>query len=246
MKDELIGKVFGYWTVIEKDKPRNEKDKHKMYICKCICGEKRSIRKSVLINNRSKSCGCNGKIKYKGKRFGRLTCISDLLYTIDKNGQKRKAVKVKCDCGTEKIAYTYPLEKGITLSCGCYNKEVLSTHCKERHPNYNPELTDEEREANNSRMSNKGYQTFRRHVLQKYNYTCQCCGLYRKNNMRVHHIYSWNIDKDKRLDENNAIVLCPNCHDIQYSGSFHNIYGNGNNTKEQLDEYIKMRQEAVS
>lgn len=239
MEDEFIGKTFGYWTVVKQDKPKSEKDKHKMYLCRCICGEERSIRKSVLIHDKSRSCGCDGKIKYKGKHFGRLTCISDLIYQTDANGQKRRYVKVKCDCGTIKTVSTNALESGITLSCGCYNKEILSTHCKENHPNYNPNLTDEERKANNSRMSNKGYQTFRRHVLQRYNYTCQCCGLCRKNNMRVHHISSWNIDKDKRLDENNAIVLCPNCHDIQYKGSFHSIYGNGNNTPEQIEEYIQ-------
>jgi 5-methylcytosine-specific restriction endonuclease McrA len=246
MIDDFIGKVFGYWTVIEKAKSNNPKDKHKMYKCRCVCGNEHIIRKSVLVHGKSLSCGCNGNVLYKNKRFGRLTCTSDAFYIKDNTGNNRKYVTVQCDCGKIKDVMTQALDSGVTISCGCYNKEILSTHCKENHHNYNPDLTDEERLANNSRMSNNGYQTFRRKVLRKYDNTCQVCGIKKDKNMRVHHMYSWNINKDKRFDIDNAIVLCSECHDIQYNGSFHNIYGNGNNTPEQIYEYIEMRkQEAV-
>lgn len=246
MSEEIIGKTFGFWTVIKKSENKNKKDKHKVYLCRCICGKEHIIRKSSLVNSKSMSCGCGGNIYYKGKKYGRLLCISDLFYTEDKNGNKRKTVKVQCDCGTIKDVLIQSLENGFTTSCGCYNKEVLSTRCKENHPRYNPNLTDDDRKANDSRMTNKGYQAFRRKVLKKYNNTCQSCGMIKEKDMRVHHLYSWNIDKDNRLNIDNAIVLCPQCHDIQYEGSFHNIYGNGNNTPEQVYEFINTRKkEAV-
>lgn len=115
-----------------------------------------------MIHGKSLSCGCGGNIFYKGKQYGRLTCISDIFYKKDKNGNKRKVVTTICECGNIKDVMIQSLESGLTTSCGCYNKEILSTHCKENHPKYNPNLTDDERNANNSRMSNKGYQTFRR------------------------------------------------------------------------------------
>lgn len=32
----------------------------------------------------------------------------------------------KCDCGIEKIVYQTHLKRGLSKSCGCYNKEVAS------------------------------------------------------------------------------------------------------------------------
>ena len=48
---------------------------------------------------------------------------------------------------------------------------------------------------------------------------------------------SFSTHKNERYDLNNLITLCDHCHDIQFKGSFHNIFGNGNNTKEQFEEF---------
>lgn len=57
-EDDLIGKKFGRWTVIEKSK---SKPKH--LLCMCSCGTIRDVSKSHLINNNTKSCGCIGREK---------------------------------------------------------------------------------------------------------------------------------------------------------------------------------------
>ena len=102
--------------------------------------------------------------------------------------------------------------------------------CNNKHYNWNPNLTDEERI--NGRHYPE-YYDFIQKVLARDHYTCQCCG--KKNGIvvEVHHLdgYDWCIEK--RIDVTNAITLCEDCHK-----SFHSIYKCGNNTKEQFEEWI--------
>jgi len=57
----------------------------------------------------------------------------------------------------------------------------------------------------------------------------------RGNSLNAHHKdgYHWCIDK--RLDISNGETLCTDCHK-----SFHKLYGNKNNTKEQYNEWLKI------
>lgn len=54
-----------------------------------------------------------------GKKFGRLKVIE--YYGSNKNG--RALWLCKCDCGKTKSVLGNSLLCGLTLSCGCYNKE---------------------------------------------------------------------------------------------------------------------------
>ena len=96
-------------------------------------------------------------------------------------------------------------------------------------PNWNPNKTQEERELG---RNYRQYNYFIKKVLKRDNYTCQCCGQY-KGNIEVHHLDGYDWCKEKRTDETNGICLCHNCH-----YNFHSIYGYGNNTKEQFEEWI--------
>ena len=94
---------------------------------------------------------------------------------------------------------------------------------------YNPNKTDEERENGRSYPE---YLEFIRNVLARDNYTCQCCGK-EHDDIEVHHLDGYNWCIEKRTDETNALLLCSTCH-----SNFHSIYGRGNNTKEQFEEWI--------
>ena len=60
-------------------------------------------------------------IDLTGQKFGRLT----VLKTFRRNN--KTYCEYQCDCGNIKTIYYYSLKKGNTKSCGCYNKELVST-----------------------------------------------------------------------------------------------------------------------
>jgi hypothetical protein len=58
----------------------------------------------------------------KGQTFGQLTVIGESKTTIV-NGQYRRNILCKCECGTEKIIGLRHLTSGLTNSCGCLGKD---------------------------------------------------------------------------------------------------------------------------
>jgi hypothetical protein len=67
-----------------------------------------------------------------GKRFNRLTILSDKPPYVYKGGRKKKQVLCKCDCGKEKIILLENVTSGKSKSCGCFNidrtREANTTH----------------------------------------------------------------------------------------------------------------------
>ena len=105
----------------------------------------------------------------------------------------------------------------------------------ENNPNWNPNLTDEERENRKEKRRHiEGYEEWRISVFIRDNHTCQCCESTKSSSLNIHHLESYNSCKEKRLDIDNGITLCEDCHK-----DFHKKYGYGNNTKEQFEEWFK-------
>ena len=124
---DLTGQVFGRLTVLK----RNEtvgKDKGAYWICKCECGNVKSIKSYSLRSGVTLSCGClNKEINSRpkeinnmvGKRFENLTVIKRYGTHVSKSGQKKPTWLCVCDCGNEKIATGQDLKTGHVKSCGC-------------------------------------------------------------------------------------------------------------------------------
>lgn len=57
-----------------------------------------------------------------GRRFGRLLVLSHAV-----NDKQNKAQwNCRCDCGNEKVVRASTLKRGHALSCGCFQREMLS------------------------------------------------------------------------------------------------------------------------
>lgn len=79
------------------------------------------------------------------------------------------------------------------------------------------------------------YKDWRKAVLEKYNYTCQCCGAKgnKKVKLHAHHIFNYAKYKDLRFDVQNGGCLCQECH-----YKFHSLYSFTDTNKEQFDEFL--------
>ena len=127
-KKNYIGQKFGRLLVLSEIK---SKSKQRRVLCKCDCGATKEVQVCHLVSGHTTSCGCLRKelivdnTKYIGKKYGRLTILSE------PEGEHRY-VNCKCDCGTIKQIQLHALKSGRIVSCGCYNKEVnkerLTTH----------------------------------------------------------------------------------------------------------------------
>ena len=61
---DLIGRVFGYWTVLDRGLNNGPKVQ---WVCRCTCGIEKSIRTDALCNGQSTDCGCRRKEKHRSK-----------------------------------------------------------------------------------------------------------------------------------------------------------------------------------
>lgn len=126
--NDLTGKVFERLTVLRIDTDRVSPGR-KYYICKCKCGNEKSVRSDALLNGMIKSCGCLHKEtaqklrkgKYNdlsNKKFGRLTVID-----VNRNEKGKMYWNCICDCGNKTVVMYQSLKDGDTQSCGCLQKE---------------------------------------------------------------------------------------------------------------------------
>lgn len=61
----------------------------------------------------------------EGEKINRLTAVKDLGLLHYASGKSRgRCIKVRCDCGGEKVITLSRFKSGKTISCGCYQKEI--------------------------------------------------------------------------------------------------------------------------
>lgn len=92
--------------------------------------------------------------------------------------------------------------------------------------NENIKITDE-----------KAFVNWARLIKEKNNNKCILCSS--EKNLHAHHLYSKDVYPDLRHDLKNGVTLCY-WHHKGYKNSFHAVFGGGNNTKEQFEEYVQM------
>ena len=112
---DLSGKKFGKLTAI-KDVGR-DKRYHRLWLCKCDCGEEKVVSAGNLVWGNVTSCGCARVKDLTGRRFGKLT-VKCLHSRPGKRGGDALWL-CQCVCGNETVLPGYSLQSGNTSSCGC-------------------------------------------------------------------------------------------------------------------------------
>jgi 5-methylcytosine-specific restriction endonuclease McrA len=136
----------------------------------------------------------SGKIKnMTNQRFGKLLVVS-----FSHTESARAFWNCVCDCGKECVKCGFILRQKKANSCGClYSERQLG----EKNNNWMGGITDRKYPLDFYRVRNE--------VRDKYNHTCQECGVIEsRKKFSCHH-----IDYDKaNNDISNLILLCQSCH----------------------------------
>lgn len=133
---DIIGKRFGKLVVNEYvGKEMRGKTPTHVYDCSCDCGKVHvNAGRASLLKGDKISCGCayqdagDAVIEnLVGKRFGRWTVLKRAPNRVSESGKTRSIMWLcRCDCGTEKVVGARALKTGMSMSCGCLQKELVS------------------------------------------------------------------------------------------------------------------------
>lgn len=111
------GRRFGMLTALSMDsRGGGYGHAYAHWLCRCDCGKEKVVRSNCLVNGDTASCGCWKDTDLAGRRFGKLTAVTDLGYMRDR---KSRMWACSCDCGGERKTRSGDLRAGKVISCGC-------------------------------------------------------------------------------------------------------------------------------
>lgn len=198
---------------------------------RCACGNEHRTSPYNLTKGKNKCPLC-----YKVKKVESLKLLEDDVYNYIKDKGfivKSPYVNIK-----EKMNLTCPAGHSIFVSFRSFRQSkgacricYFKNNKGENHHSYKHGRSKEDREDRNK--SRVKHNEWKRLVLEKCGYSCVICGVKNGKNMPSHHLNGYNWDKENRYNPENGVILCKLHHD-----HFHRIYGKGDNTKEQFEEYL--------
>lgn len=102
-RKDLTNKKFGHLTAIYFDELRS-RNNHTYWVCKCVCGNTRTLQTSQLTSGKVTSCGCQNTKAKKGKIISK----NPRLYTL------YSSMIARCT-NPNSISYKYYGMKGIKV-----------------------------------------------------------------------------------------------------------------------------------
>ena len=129
--ENLVGKTFGRWTVLELW-PERSKDGHVLWLCQCSCEQKtiRPVLGKSLRNGKSLSCGClrreRASVANQGNNYGSAN-TQDIanqkfnhltaLYKLPTHKNNSWEWQCRCDCGALTVATVRDLRSSRKTRC---------------------------------------------------------------------------------------------------------------------------------
>ena len=202
--NELLGRVFSNWTVLDYHWSNNN-----IVICKCICGKEAEVAIKNLKSGGSKQCNDCKRKNYKKSSEDLLNMQFGAWLVIDKTRNKQNNVLwiIKCKCGNLGKRTTSDLKRG--KNTGCYQCNIKTRSRKYRIiRGHNPDIP---LKIENERLRNICYLRLKHKIISRDAYRCILCSKLKKK-LVIHHIEKWSENIDKRFDEKNLITLCDECH----------------------------------
>lgn len=212
---DLIGQRFGNLVVLEFTDRRSNKGI--IWKCQCDCGATTYVSSCNLRSNHTKSCGCYRKkqisqtqcLNLIGKRFNRLTVLR-FLYS-DKN--QKTTWECICDCGSHINVTGSSLISGNTKSCGCYCREIHTTHGMSYTREYANAQTRKRRERKKLYDLAPKLNYELELALEEFFPTCVICGITREEHIEkfgkdLSNDHVLPLSKGYGLVPGNAVVLC--------------------------------------
>lgn len=132
---DLTGQRFGRLTAISlccRLKDRDITQRRVYWACSCDCGDSLIVSSNHLRTGHTTSCGCSRMLDIRGQRYGRLIAVAPCCAIKS----RRLYWACSCDCGNTVISPLDSIRRGDTSSCGCYNRELRSSHNMTGTPTY--------------------------------------------------------------------------------------------------------------
>lgn len=206
------------------------------YICSCGTMSKISFKN---FKNGSRCSECGYKKVSSKKRFTYeyiKSIFEDNDCELISTEYKRNSDKLEyvCSCGNRSFISFMKFNSGQRCN-SCAKEKRIEKLSGENSSWWNPDISEEDRKSTRNHFE---YRKWVRKVFKRDSCSCVLCNSI--ESLNAHHIDGYNWCVEKRVDVENGVTLCKLCHD-----EFHNLYGRGNNTRMQYEEWIsKKRSEA--
>lgn len=132
------GAKVGRWVVISdaglEHLPNGKRTR--MVNCECQCGTRRAVLQTSLLTRKSKSCGCSHVVPIQPRtQIGRWTVLEPIW--LSKLKFPICGSICKCECGTVRAVANKALRDGSSMSCGCGQRDAVTTHGLKNSKEYN-------------------------------------------------------------------------------------------------------------
>lgn len=163
-----------------------------------------------------KQCGIDFETWACNLKMGRAKYCSRECYYKANTGKEHwhwqggKLTSICVACGKE-FQYYFDKRRGERKLCSkdCLNKWQETSLRGKNNPNWKNGISTE----TNCIRTSKRYEDWKDTVFKRDDYTCQLCGI-RGGDLNAHHILSFKGFPKYRLEVDNGITYCVECHEI--------------------------------